>query len=88
MKKRKIDILRIISLAAFFVVGWVTMPLIISGSRTGIQGLIGMLAVAIGAGFTGYRLGKELVYEQMGKLMNLEPATVKKIITKIEGSTL
>lgn len=56
---KRINWPRIIELAAFFVVGWVTVPLMVSGTATGIRGLVGMIGAAVAAGLTGYRLGQE-----------------------------
>jgi hypothetical protein len=58
------DVLRIVQLMSFFVVGWVTTPLMVAGSTDAVRGLVGMLAAIIGAGITGYRYGLEKANEK------------------------
>ena len=50
---------RVAELAGYFIVGWVTVPLMVSGTATGIRGLVGMIGAGLAAGLTGYRLGQE-----------------------------
>jgi hypothetical protein len=55
---------RVVIFALSFVVGWVTVNLMTSGTTLAIYGLVGILAALVVGALFGYRLKEDLENEQ------------------------